>query len=92
MGRWLKRLLPLLGIAEMVLTYAGILSGRTYLILSVTVEFAFMLLVGRQVVRGVRQFRRERETGLGLWQAIEESIAAVVPRRVARIAMLESKL
>ncbi len=96
MRRWiqqgLKWLLPLLIVAEIALAVGGVVRPQVAAGIAVGVEGALLLVGGWQIARAVRRFRRDRAAGLEVWAALEEGAAVLVPRKVARLLVLELQL
>ncbi len=87
--RWL---LPTLGVGQLLLLRAGIVDGHGALLAGALLEAAILLLAGRQLLAAWRAYRRERAAGLDVWGALEDGLAILMPRPIARLAVLEPKL
>lgn len=87
--RWL---LPALGLGQFLLLRVGAIDGRGALLAGALLEGAILLLAGRQLLVARRAYRRERAAGLDVWGALEDGLAILMPRPVARLAVLEPKL
>lgn len=92
MRRLWKWLLLALVIAEAILVGAGILDIRAAIGVVVAIEALLFIVAGRQAIAAVRQFRRQRESGLDAWTALEDGLEVFLPRRVARVVALEPRL
>ena len=92
MKRALKWLLPVLILAEVVLVWSGLLDLADAVFVVVGIEVLLLAAAAGEVVLVVRRYRRGRDAGLDLWAALEESFAVLLPRKAARIAVLEPRL
>jgi hypothetical protein len=92
MRRLLRWLLPALGVGQLLLLRTGILDGRSALVVGALLEGLILALAGRQLLSAWRAYRRERAAGLDVWAALEDGLAVLMPRTVARFAVLEPKL
>src|SRR3712207_7398712 len=50
-----------------------------------SLEALALAVAGRQVVLAVRRYRRDRAAGLDLWAALEDGLAVLLPRPLARL-------
>ena len=92
MKRTLKWLLPTLVAVEAVLVWSGLLELRDTVILVVAVEVLLVIVGIGEVLLVARHYRRGRTEGLDAWRALEEGLALIMPRRVARVMVLEPRL
>ena len=92
MRRLLRWLLPALGVGQFLLIRTGVLDGRSALVAGAALEGLILLLAIRQLLVAWRAYRRERAAGLDVWGALEDGLAVLMPRAVARFAVLEPKL
>ena len=92
MKRALKWLLPVLVAVEAVLVWSGLLELRDAVIVIVAVEVLLVIVGMGEVLLVARRYRRGRAEGLDTWRALEEGLALIVPRRVARVVVLEPRL
>lgn len=94
--RWLRRagpwLTPALVAAEGFLVWSGLLSFRTALVVGIAFEALVAVTVLVVVLASLRRFRSSRAAGVGGWQAIEDALSLHVPRRLARLMVLEPRL
>lgn len=90
--RALKWLLPALVLSEIFLVRARLLAPRAAVGLVIVVEVLLVLVGGRQVFTALRRYRRNRAAGLQVWEAVEDGLAVLLPRRVARVVTLEPRL
>lgn len=88
----IKWLMLALIIAEIVLVRAGLLDATTAVGVVVGIEILLLLVAGRQIIMAVRRYRRDRAAGLDLWMALEDGLAVLLPRKIARIVALEPRL
>lgn len=88
-GPWLT---PALAIAEVCLVWSGLIGLRTAIVAGAVVEALLWGMVLTRVVAGLRRFRSARAAGVGGWQAAEDAVALLVPRRLARLVLLEPRL
>jgi hypothetical protein len=92
MKRALKWLLPALILAEVVLVWSGLLDLDDAVLVIVGIEVLLLATAAGEVVLVVRRYRRGRAAGLDLWAALEEGLAVLLPRKAARVAVLEPRL
>ncbi len=92
MRRFLRWLLPALGVGQFLLLRTGVLDGRGALLAGATLEGLILVLAGRQLLVAWRAYRRARTAGLDVWGALEDGLAVLMPRPIARVAVLEPKL
>lgn len=90
--RVLKWSLPLLVAAEIVLVRLGIFGLREVVLLVIGIEVLLLLLGTSQLFAATRRYRRGTAGGLDRWAALEEGLAVVLPRSVAKIVVLEPRL
>ncbi|TAK36545.1 MAG: hypothetical protein EPO21_02240 [Chloroflexota bacterium] len=90
--RAIKWLLPAMVVAEVVLVRAGLLDPRSAVAVVVAIEFLLLLVAGRQIIAAVRRYRRGRSAGLDIWAAVEDGLAVLLPRPVARAVALEPRI
>ena len=90
--RALKWLLPTLVLAEVALVWSGVLSVRDAVIVVAGIEVLLTLISVRQMFVAMRRYRQGRGSGLDAWSALEDGLAVVLPRKVARIVVLEPRL
>jgi hypothetical protein len=92
MKRALKWLLPALVAVEAVLVWSGLLELRDAVIVVVAVEVLLVIVGMGEVLLVARLYRRGRAEGLDAWRALEEGLALIMPRRVAKVLVLEPRL
>lgn len=92
MKRFSRWFLPLLGIGQLLLARAGVLDGRLALLTGAVLEVLLLLVGVRQILLARRAYRRERAAGFDIWVALEDGLAVLMPRPIARLAVLEPKL
>ena len=90
--RALKWLLPTLVLTEAALVWSGVLSVRDAVIVVAGIEVLLTLIGARQMFVAMRRYRQGRGSGLDAWSALEDGLAVVLPRKVARIVVLEPRL
>src|SRR6476659_1019706 len=84
--------LPLLLLVNIALWWSGTLQGGAALMVGVAIEGLLLLVASRQVVVVVRRYRRDRGAGLDVEAALEDGLALLLPRQVARMVALEPRL
>ena len=92
MKRALKWLLPVLVAVEAVLVWSGPLELRDAVIVIVAVEVLLAIVGVGEVLLVARRYRRGRAEGLDAWRALEEGLVLIMPRRVAKVMVLEPRL
>lgn len=96
MRGWLNRLgpwvVPALLVAEVALVLSGRLAPGTAVIVIVVVELLLVLIAGTRIMAAIRAMRSSRASGFDGWAAAEDGLARVVPRRVARVILIEPRL
>jgi hypothetical protein len=92
MKRALKWLLPVLVAVEAMLVWSGLLELRDAVIVVVAVEVLLVIVGMGEVLLVARRYRRGRVEGLDPWRALEEGLALIMPRRMARVVVLEPRL
>ncbi len=90
--RALKWLLPTLVLAEAALVWSGVLSVRDAVVVVAGIEVLLTLIGVRQMFVAIRRYRQGRGSGLDAWSALEDGLTVVLPRKVARIVVLEPHL
>ena len=91
-GRWWLILIVGLVSLRLVLGRAGLFDARAAAIVLAGLEVLVLAVAGWQVVLAVRGYRRDRTAGLDVWAALEEGLAVLLPRPLARLAALEPRL
>lgn len=92
MKRWLKWLVALIFATEFVLLRVGLIQGRLALAVVALVEGSGTIWGWWRIALAVRRYRRDRAVGLHVWAALDDGLASVFPRRVARLLTLEMRL
>ena len=87
-----KWLLLVLIILEIALVRLHLLDIRTAIGVFIAIESLLFIVGFRQVVIAVRSFRHDRNTGLDVWEALENGLAVFLPQKMARITASEPKL
>lgn len=94
--RWWRRVgpwaTPTLVVVEVILVWSGLLALRTAVAVGVSLEVLLSVTVASRIFAGAREFRTVRDGGADVWQAAEESLALLVPRRLARLIVIEPRL
>lgn len=94
--RWWRRVAPwatpTLVVLEVILVWSGLLALRTAVAVGVGLEMLLSVSVASRIFAGVREFRTVRDGGADGWQAAEQSLAQLVPRRLARLIVIEPRL
>lgn len=92
MKRVFKMVFPLVIAAGAFLVWSGTMELSSAIFLVVGLE-ALLALVGiGGILLIVRRYRREREEGLDVWAALENGLALILPRKVARLIVHEPKV
>jgi hypothetical protein len=92
MERVLKWSLPALILVNVALVWSGILEAGTAIMVGAAIELMVALIAMRQVVVAIRLYRRDRAAGLDIETAVEDGIAVIFPRTVARVVALEPRI
>ncbi|TCJ16017.1 hypothetical protein E0L93_11070 [Rubrobacter taiwanensis] len=88
----LKLSLPGIILAEAALVWSGVLDLRDAILIVVALEAALLFAVAGELALAFRGYRRARSAGMDGRRAVEEALAAVLPRKLARLAVLELRL
>lgn len=67
-------------------------SSRVLLIVITVAELLLACLVAQRLIVAVRSYRADRAAGLDGWGAAEDGLARVLPRKVARLLLVEPRL
>lgn len=92
MKRALKLLLPALILAEVALVWSGLFDLTDAVFVVVGIEVLLLATAAGEVFLVVCRYRRGRSAGLDFWAALEVGLAVLLPRKAARIAVLEPRL
>lgn len=92
MKRILKWVLPILVLIEGGLIWSGRLDLKNAVIVVAVIEALLVVAVVGEVLPAARRYRRGRSEGLDFWTALEDGLAAIMPRKLARIAVMEPRL
>lgn len=90
MKRALKLALPVLVLAELFLIWSGVMSFKDALLVVIGVEI-LLLVVGAGNLFLCR-YRRGRKRGLDWWAALEDGLAVMLPRKLARLVLKEPRI
>lgn len=85
-----KLVLPALGVVGFVLAYSGLIDARDAVFIAVATLIVFFGMAA--IFFAVKRFRRSRSEGLEGWDAFESGLSAMTPEKVARVAVLETRL
>lgn len=88
-GPWLT---PAVVLAEVVLVSSGLVDIRNAVIALAVIETLFALTAVSRVVAAARAYRAGRAAGSDGWAAAEEALAQVMPRKLARLVLIEPRL
>lgn len=88
-GPWLT---PALVAVEVVLVWSGRLGLGAAIGIGLAVEALLWITAVSRVVVGLRRFRAGRAAGGHVWQAAEDGLAALVPRPLARVILVEPRM
>jgi hypothetical protein len=91
-GRWWLVLTLALVSLRLVLGRTGLFDARAAAIVLAGLEVLVLAVAGRQILLAIRRYRRDRTAGLDVWAALEEGLAVLLPRPLARLAALEPRL
>ncbi|MGF1473879.1 MAG: hypothetical protein ACFB50_19330 [Rubrobacteraceae bacterium] len=89
MKRLLKWLLPVLIVAEVTLVRLDLLDLRDAMFILIVVEILLLIVGGKQVLRAVREYRRNRDSGFDGWRALEGGLTILLPQLAARLIVSE---
>lgn len=92
MKRTLKWALPVLLLIEGGLIWSGRLDLKNALLIVVVIETLLVVAVVGEVLLVFRRYRRGRSEGLNFWTALEGGLAAIIPRKLARVSVMEPRL
>ncbi|MGH2598562.1 MAG: hypothetical protein ACRDJ9_04155 [Dehalococcoidia bacterium] len=92
MRRGIKLILPALILANLLLLRSGVVDVGDAFALAIIAELALLLVTGFSLFRMVHHYRSGRAAGRDTWTAAEDSLAVLLPRRAARIVVLEPRL
>lgn len=95
-GRWWRRAGPwttaTLVVVEVVLAWSGLLRIRTAVLVGVLLEVLLWVTAASRMITAGRLFRAGRTAGVDVWQAAEDGLAQLVPRRLAHVILIEPRL
>lgn len=83
---------PVLVVVEVAMVWSGWLSLGAAVLVGLGVEALLWVTAVSRTVVGVRRFRAGRASGRDGWSAMEDALAAMVPRRAARLLLIEPRL
>lgn len=90
--RAIKGGLPLLLLANFALLRAELFAAQTAVPITLALEGLLLAVGCRQLLVATRRFRRAHTGGLPIHRALEEGLATLLPRRVARLIALEGRI
>lgn len=85
-------LLPTLVVVAFLLNRFGWVSGPAAATLVIAAEPLLLARVAGHLLRAARRYRRDRVAGLDAWLAVEEGLATLLPRRLARLVAIEPQM
>lgn len=88
-GPWLT---PAVVLIEVVLVASGVMRLRDAVIALVVIEVVFALVAGSRMIVAARSYRAGRAAGYDSWTAAEDGLAEFVPRKLARVMLIEPRL
>ncbi len=92
MKRAFKWILPALILIEVALVWFEILDfGEAVIVVTGIEALIFLTGVGGPILM-VRRYRRNRSSGLDFWTALEDGLAVLLPRPIARLAVAEPRM
>lgn len=83
---------PTLVVIEVVLVWSGWISLGAAIGTAVAVEVLLYVTVATRAIAGVRTYRGGRAAGQDRWRALEDGLAELVPRTLARIILFEPRM
>lgn len=92
MKRALKWALPILIVIEVGLIWSGRLDLKDALIAVAAIEMLLVVTVIGEILLVARRYRRGRSEGLDFWTALEGGLATIMPRKLARVSVMEPRL
>lgn len=92
MKRASKWVLPVLLLIEGGLVWSGRLGLKDALIVVAIIEALLVVAVVGEILLVARRYRRGRSEGLDFWTALEDGLAEMMPRKLARILTMEPRL
>lgn len=92
MQRYLKYALLALLVGNIALAWSGVIDMQAGLAIGLLLELLLLCLAISGLVMAVRTYRRDRSAGLDVAQAVENGLAILLPRRVARLIALEPRI
>ena len=87
-----KLILPILVLAEAILVWSGLMDLRDAVLVVVVLKTLLLVVGVGNLLLIVRRYRRGRREGLDAWTALEDGLALVLPRTLARLAVKEPRL
>lgn len=90
--RFLRWLIPVVILVEIGLVRTGVLSARTAIAVVVLIEVALAATMLGVAAAAIRRYRSGRAQGQDPWKAAEDALSLFVPRRAARLIVLEPRL
>jgi hypothetical protein len=88
----LKILVPLVVLAEAILVWSGVMDFGDAVLVVAGLEMLLFLVGMGSLIFVVRRYRTQRRAGLDAWSALEDGLALVLPRSVARFVLHEPRL
>lgn len=88
----MKWALPVLLLIEGGLIWSGRLDLKDALLIVVVIETLLVVAVAGEILLVARRYRRGRAEGLDFWTALEDGLATIMPRKLARISVMEPRL
>jgi hypothetical protein len=92
MDKFFKIALPLILLVDLALVVSGVVDPGIALAVGLALELLALTFAARQVVAMVLHYRRGRRAGLDIEAAIEDGLAVIFPRPVARVIALEPRV
>lgn len=79
-------------IVEVILVWSGWLDLGPAIGIAVAVEGLLLVVVFTRLIAAWRRVRHSRAAGVDGWEVVEDALAEVVPRRLARFILFEPRL
>lgn len=92
MQRYLKYALLALLVGNIALAWSGVIDMQAGLAIGLLLEAFLFCLALSGMLMAFRSYRRDRAGGLDVTQAVENGLAILLPRRLARLLALEPRI
>lgn len=85
-------LVPLVLPVQVALVAMGVYRAGTAVLVGIALELVLWSFALTRVIAGWRRYRATRAAGGDIWRALEDTLAVLVPRRLARWLLLDPRL